>query len=194
MVEFSRLPILKDVILIRPRRFQDARGFFCETYNIRDFADAGIDDVFVQDNMSLTTKVGTVRGLHFQTAPHAQSKLVRCTRGRVLDVMVDIRPASRTFGQHDKLELSADDGAQVFIPAGFAHGFCTLEPNTEVAYKVSEIYSPAHEAGIAFDDPELSIAWPYPDGEITLSDKDRALPSFAALRDAMAATGEGVNG
>ena len=182
MPEFNRLDVLQDVIVVKPQRFTDARGYFSETYNADAFAKGGISDVFVQDNHSLSVSKGTVRGLHFQTAPYAQAKLVRCVRGRLLDVIVDIRPASKTFGQSECLEICAETGVQIYIPAGFAHGFCTLEDNTEIAYKVTEFYSPAHDAGIKFDDAELGITWPFSETELVLSDKDRKLPSFSSFR------------
>lgn len=181
MPEFSRLKILRDIIIVEPQRFADARGFFCETYNAKAFADAGITDTFVQDNHSLSTTKGTIRGLHFQTAPHAQAKLVRCAQGRLLDVIVDIRPDSKTFGQHEQLEICADIGKQIYIPTGFAHGFCALEDNTEIAYKVTDFYSPAHDSGIKLDDADIGIEWPFEAGDRIVSDKDLTLPSFAAF-------------
>lgn len=173
--------IIPDVKLVTPQRFGDHRGFFCETYNQQQFADAGITADFVQDNHSLSIPAGTVRGLHFQTPPFAQVKLVRVLRGRILDVVVDLRRSSPTYGQHVAVELSADDGRQLLVPMGFAHGFCTIEPNTEVAYKVSAYYSAAHDHGLRFDDPELAIAWPVRAAEAILSDKDRGNPLLADL-------------
>lgn len=181
MPEFNHLKILRDIIIVHPQRFADARGYFCETYNAKAFADAGITDTFVQDNHSLSIAKGTIRGLHFQTAPHAQAKMVRCAQGRFLDVIVDIRPGSQTFGRHEQLEICADSGKQIYIPAGFAHGFCTLEDDTEIAYKVADFYSPAHDAGIKLDDEDLGIDWPFEARERIVSDKDLALPSFAAF-------------
>jgi dTDP-4-dehydrorhamnose 3,5-epimerase len=172
---------LREVKLIEVRRLEDARGFFCETYNQRDFAAAGIDTPFVQDNVSLSKHTGTVRGLHFQTPPFAQAKLVRVVRGRILDVAVDIRRSSPTYGQHVAVELCADDGRQLLVPVGFAHGFCTLEPDTEVSYKVSAHYSAPHDKGLAWDDPELGIAWRVTPERAVLSDKDRQHPTLADL-------------
>ena len=133
---------IPEVKLIVPKRFEDRRGFFSEIYNARLLADAGITDTFVQDNLSLSTDVGTIRGLHFQRPPYAQAKLVRVSRGRILDVAVDLRRSSPTYGRHVSAEISAENRAQIYIPIGFAHGFCTLEPDTEVVYKVSNYYAP----------------------------------------------------
>ena len=143
------------VKLIVPRKFSDSRGYFVETWNRRALAEAaGIDVDFVQDNASLSRQAGTVRGLHYQTPPMAQAKLVRLLRGSIFDVAVDIRRASPTFGRYVGAVLTADGGEQLFMPAGFAHGFCTLEPDTEIAYKVSSFYSREHDTGIVWDDPD----------------------------------------
>lgn len=166
------------VKLITPRKFGDARGFFSETYNRRALAAAGIDCEFIQDNQSLSAESGTVRGLHFQTAPYAQAKLVRVVRGRILDVAVDMRRASPTFGRHVAAELSGENWSQLFVPVGFAHGFCTLEPNTEVLYKVDGYYAPEHDAGVLWSDPDLAISWPVAADRAVLSVKDSALPRF----------------
>jgi dTDP-4-dehydrorhamnose 3,5-epimerase len=175
---------LADVRLIKPKRFGDDRGFFSETYNKRTFAEAGIDLDFVQDNHSRSARTGTVRGLHFQTAPFAQDKLVRVTRGRILDVAVDLRRGSPTFGRHVSVELSAANWTQLLVPIGFAHGFCTLEDDTEVIYKVTNYYSAEHDKGVAWDDPALGIDWPVDAADATLSDKDRRQPTLAACADA----------
>jgi len=172
---------IPDVLLVIPPRFGDGRGFFSETYNRRRFAAAGIDLEFVQDNHSLSSQVGTVRGLHFQIAPHPQAKLVRVVRGAVLDVAVDLRRGSPPHGRPVAARLSADGGEQLFIPAGFAHGFCTLEPNAEIIYKVSDYYDPDSDRGLAWDDPDLEIAWPVAPEQATLSDKDRRQPRLADL-------------
>jgi dTDP-4-dehydrorhamnose 3,5-epimerase len=169
------------VMVVATARHADARGHFSETYSARDFAAAGIGCAFVQDNQSLSREKGTIRGLHFQLPPAAQAKLVRVVRGGVFDVAVDLRTGSPTFGRHASAVLSAGNGHQIFIPVGFAHGFCTLEPDTEVFYKVDAPYSPAHERGLRWDDPALAIAWP--EGAKTLSEKDRALPLLSELRD-----------
>lgn len=166
-------------VLIEARRFGDARGFFLESWSARDFAALGIPDLFVQDNHSLSAAIGTVRGLHFQVPPHPQAKLVRVLRGAILDVAVDIRRSSPHFGRHVAVVLSAANARQLYVPAGFAHGFCTLEPDTEVAYKVSDIYAPACDRAIAWDDPDLALPWPVGAGEAILSDKDRRAPRLA---------------
>jgi len=170
---------IPDVKVIRPRRFGDARGYFMETYSRRALAAEGLDDDFVQDNHSRSAEVGTVRGLHFQSPPFAQAKLLRCSAGRILDVAVDVRRGSPTYGRHVALELSAENGWQIYVPVGFAHGFVTLEPGSEVQYKVSADYSPAHDGGILWSDPALGIAWPVDAARAVLSDKDRKLPLLA---------------
>lgn len=177
-VEATALP---DVKIIQPKRFGDHRGFFSETYNQKAFSEAGIDLVFVQDNHSLSPAVGTLRGLHFQSPPFAQDKLVRVARGRILDVAVDIRPSSPDFGKSVAVELSAENWRQLLVPVGFAHGFVTLEPDTEVLYKVSAPYAPAHDHGLAFDDPALGIDWGLPADRLILSEKDRKHPRLADL-------------
>jgi dTDP-4-dehydrorhamnose 3,5-epimerase len=168
-------------VLLTARKFGDARGFFLETYSAAQFEALGILDVFVQDNQSLSRPVGTVRGLHFQLAPAAQGKLVRVLRGRILDVAVDLRRSSPFYGQHVAAELSAEAANQLFVPVGFAHGFCTLEPDTEVAYKVTAPYAPTLDRGLAWDDPALGIAWPVAPEAAELSAKDRAQPRLADL-------------
>lgn len=170
---------IADVKLLTPKIFRDARGFFSETWNARLLAEHGITTTFVQDNHALSVPKGTLRGLHFQRAPMAQDKLVRVTRGAVFDVAVDIRPGSPTFGRHVSAVLSAANWAQLWVPKGFAHGYVTLEPDTEVIYKVTEFYAPAHDAGIAWDDPALAIAWPIERSSLVLSDKDQRLPRLA---------------
>jgi dTDP-4-dehydrorhamnose 3,5-epimerase len=167
--------------VVTPKRFGDNRGFFAETYHKQRFAEAGIDMEFVQDNHSLSAVAGTVRGLHFQSDPFAQAKLIRVVRGRILDVAVDIRRSSSTFGRHVAVELSAESGSQLLVPKGFAHGFCTLEPNTEIVYKVSAYYSAAHDHGLRWDDPALGIEWPVAPVDAILSDKDRQQPLLVEL-------------
>ncbi|MCO6416342.1 dTDP-4-dehydrorhamnose 3,5-epimerase [Siccirubricoccus sp. KC 17139] len=168
-------------VLIIPRRFGDHRGFFLETYSSRDFAALGIPDLFVQDNHSLSAQPGTIRGMHFQLPPHPQAKLVRVLRGAILDIAVDIRRGSPTFGQHVAAELSADNAQQLYVPVGFAHGFCTLQPDTEVAYKVTDLYAPDCDRGIAWDDPDLALPWPFGPDAVQLSDKDRRAPRLRDL-------------
>jgi dTDP-4-dehydrorhamnose 3,5-epimerase len=172
---------LPEVKLIRMPRFADARGFFAETYHREKWRAAGLTQDFVQDNHSFSAAAFTLRGLHFQTPPFAQAKLVRVVRGAVLDVAVDLRRGSPTYGRHVALTLSDADGAQLLVPVGFAHGFLTLEPETEVVYKVSAHYAPAHDRGLLWSDPALAIAWPAPAEAIVLSDKDRAWPPLADL-------------
>jgi dTDP-4-dehydrorhamnose 3,5-epimerase len=169
------------VKIITPKKFGDHRGFFSEVYSRKAWAEAGLDYEFVQDNHSFSVEVGVIRGLHFQTAPFGQDKLVRVAKGRVLDVAVDLRRSSPTFGKHVAVELSAANWRQLLVPIGFAHGFCTLEPDSEVLYKVTNIYSPAHDKGLAFDDPALGIDWRIDLSTAVLSDKDRKHPRLAEL-------------
>ncbi len=177
-VESTAIP---DVKIITPRKFGDHRGFFSETYNRKAFLEAGLDPTFVQDNHSLSAEAGTLRGLHFQSPPFAQDKLVRVTRGRVLDVAIDIRRSSPTYGKHVAVELSAENWRQLLIPIGFAHGLLTLEPNTEVLYKVTNFYSLPNDRGLAWDDPDLAIDWPVAPDKVILSDKDRKHPRLRDL-------------
>jgi dTDP-4-dehydrorhamnose 3,5-epimerase len=174
---------IPDVKLIVPRRHDDVRGFFSEVYNQKSLAAHGIDDVFVQDNHSFSARPGTIRGVHFQRAPFAQAKLVRVNRGRILDVAVDLRRASPTFGRHVSVELSAENWSQLFIPVGFGHAFCTLEPDTEVLYKVTTHYAPAADAGVVWSDPDLAIAWPAQAQPPVVSGKDAVLPRLADLAE-----------
>jgi dTDP-4-dehydrorhamnose 3,5-epimerase len=168
-------------LLFKSRRFADARGTFAETYSRRDFAALGVGDEFVQDNWSRSERAGTVRGLHFQRPPYAQGKLVRVLRGRIFDVAVDLRRSSPRLGHHVAVELAAGGDAMLYVPPGFAHGFCTLEPMTEVAYKVTADYVPEVDGGVAWDDPDLGITWPVSRRDAVLSDKDRRLPRFSDL-------------
>jgi dTDP-4-dehydrorhamnose 3,5-epimerase len=172
---------IPDVILLTPRRFRDDRGWFAETYSSRSFAPALGNTAFVQDNQAFSAERGTLRGLHFQRPPEAQAKLVRVLKGSVFDVCVDLRIGSPTYSRWVGVMLTAEGGEQLFMPHGFAHGYCTLEPNTEVAYKVDSFYAPDCDAGLAWDDPSIGIEWPLPAKEVILSDKDRALPAFAGF-------------
>ncbi|WP_437126168.1 dTDP-4-dehydrorhamnose 3,5-epimerase [Pelagibius litoralis] len=172
---------IPEVRILRPVKHGDHRGFFSETYNKRALREAGIDLDFVQDNQSLSAETGTVRGLHFQVAPHAQAKLLRVIRGAVFDVAVDLRWGSPSYGKHVSATVSAADWNQVFIPAGFAHGFCTLEPATEVLYKVTDYYAPQAEQGVLWNDPDLEISWPVGDDEAILSERDRGFPPLREL-------------
>ena len=180
MVEVRQLGI-GGVLEIRPERFADERGFFSEVWSKTSWREAGIDVEFVQDNHSLSMARGVLRGLHFQVPPMAQAKLVRVARGAVFDVAVDIRKGSPTFGRWVSTILSAKEWNQLFVPTGFAHGFVTIEPDSEVEYKVSAHYSAAHDRAIRFDDPDIAIDWPLAAGEMTLSDKDRAAPRLADI-------------
>ena len=176
MIEPLDLP---GVMLITPPRFADSRGWFSETWNQARLAALGFTETFVQDNHSSSTRPGTIRGLHCQLAPFAQGKLVRCIRGAIWDVAVDIRHGSPSFGRFAAAELSAANGAQLWIPPGFLHGFCTTEPDTEVVYKVTAPYDKASERGVIWNDPDLALPWPVPAGTALLSDKDTLLPRLA---------------
>jgi dTDP-4-dehydrorhamnose 3,5-epimerase len=168
--------IFTDAWLLEPTVHKDHRGFFTESYSKRQLEQLGLDYTFIQDNHSLSVESGTLRGLHYQLEPKAQAKLVRVTAGAIYDVIVDIRPGSPTFGQWQGFILSRDNQKQLLIPKGFAHGFCTLVPNTELQYKVDEYYSPEHDRGLLWNDPDLSIPWPV--SEPILSDKDKLHPTF----------------
>ena len=181
MVEVRALS-LPEVFEILPARHGDARGFFSETWNAAELARHGIEAAFVQDNQSYSAARGVLRGLHYQEPPFAQAKLIRVTRGAIWDVAVDIRQGSPTFGRWVGLTISAQAWNQVFVPAGFAHGFLTLEPDCEVLYKASAPYSPAHDRAIRWDDPAIGVEWPVGPDELILSDKDRAAPTLAEAR------------
>lgn len=172
---------IPDVLILQPSRHADRRGFFSETYNRRLWVEAGVACDFVQDNHSLSARRGVVRGLHFQAPPMSQDKLIRCVRGAVFDVAVDLRGGSPTYGRWVGAELTADNWKQVFVPRGFAHGFMTLAPDTEVCYKVSQYYSPEHDRGIRFDDPDLAIDWHVAPAEVIVSQKDAQHPLLADL-------------
>ena len=167
------------VILIKTRRFSDNRGWFCETFVDRRWREFGADVEFVQDNHSYSASAGTIRGIHFQAPPHAQAKLVRCARGRIMDYAVDLRAGSPTYGKYVSAELSADNGDQLFIPVGFGHAFITLEPDCEVIYKVSDYFAPDCDGGIRWDCPQIGINWPLHGKEPNLSPKDSNLPLLA---------------
>jgi dTDP-4-dehydrorhamnose 3,5-epimerase len=175
-VEATSLP---GVLLLKPRYFHDARGYFVETYNARSAKQAGLGATFVQDNQALSRQRGTVRALHFQVPPKAQAKLVRVLRGSICDVAVDLRLGSPSYGKWMAANLTAQGGEQIFVPRGFAHGYCTIEDDTEVAYKVDDYYAPECEQGLIWDDPMLGIGWPVSPADAVLSDKDRKLPRFA---------------
>lgn len=176
-MDIIQTPLL-GLIILKPKRFQDCRGFFCEAYSKRRLAEAGIDVDFVQDNLSVSEIRGTLRGLHFQKNPRAQVKLVSAIKGAARDVVVDLRQRSPSFGKNFSVVISAEEGNQIFVPVGFAHGFLTLEPDTMLSYKVSNYYSPEHDFGIRFDDPRLGIDWGFDPASIITSDKDQQLPLF----------------
>jgi dTDP-4-dehydrorhamnose 3,5-epimerase len=171
---------IPEVLLITPKRHGDARGWFSETWSRRTLAEAGIAADFVQDNQAFNGRKGTLRGLHFQRAPHPQAKLVRVLKGAILDVAVDVREGSATFGRWVAAELTAERGEQLFVPRGFAHGYCTLVDDTELFYKVDGLYAPETEGGLIWNDPDLAIPWPL-DGEPVLSAKDQVLPTLKQL-------------
>lgn len=177
-VETTRLD---GVVILTPRRIRDARGWFCETFSAPRMAAAGLDCDWVQDNQSFSATKGTLRGLHYQAPPHAQDKLVRCSRGAIRDVAVDFRSGSPGFGQWIAVELSAENGRQLLIPGGFLHGFVTLCDDTEVQYKCSDVYAPDCDGAVRWNDPAIGIDWGLPPGAVILSDKDRTAP---LLRDA----------
>jgi dTDP-4-dehydrorhamnose 3,5-epimerase len=178
------------VILIKPKRHADERGWFSETYKRCDTAELGLGEEFVQDNHSLSYSVGTVRGLHLQMPPYAQAKLVRCVRGRIMDYAVDLRNGSPTYGRHVGAELTAENGWQLYVPVGFAHGFVTLAEDCEVAYKVSAYYAPAHDGGVRWDDPAIGIEWPLPPSGPVLSPKDEILPRLSEFDSPFSYDGE----
>ena len=174
-IEETALP---GVLILTPRRFGDARGFFSESWNARVMSDCGLALDFVQDNHSMSSAAGTLRGLHFQAPPHAQAKLVRCGRGRLFDVAVDIRQGSPTFRQWVGVELSHENGRQLLIPEGFAHGFVTREPDTEIIYKCTDFYAPEADGALRYDDPAFGIDWGLAAAPV-LSEKDTAAPTLA---------------
>jgi dTDP-4-dehydrorhamnose 3,5-epimerase len=182
MSKFTVTPLeLDGVLLVVPRRFADRRGFVAEIYRADAFRSFGIEAAFVQDNQSFSAAAGTVRGLHFQAPPAPQAKLVRAIRGAVLDIAVDIRRGSPTYGCWCGATLTAAKGEQLFIPRGFAHGFCTLEPDTEIAYKIDGFYAPECEGGVIWNDPEIGIVWPVVPGQAILSERDLNLPRLREL-------------
>ena len=174
---------IPDAKIITPSKFGDGRGFFSETYSQRRWAEAGVNLTFVQDNHSYSAEQGTLRGLHWQMPPMAQDKLVRVVRGAILDVAVDIRKGSPTFGRHVSAVISADKWNQILVPIGFAHGFVTLEPDTEVLYKTTDFYSAECERGIIWNDPDLGIDWGTGEGQAILSEKDRVLPRLSEVTE-----------
>ena len=182
------------VVLIKTRRFGDSRGWFSETFVDHRWRDQGVDAQFVQDNHSYSASAGTIRGIHFQTPPHAQAKLVRCIRGRIMDYAVDLRAQSPTFGKHVAAELSADNGDQLFVPVGFGHAFITLEPDCEVIYKVSDYFAPDCDCGIRWDCPDVGIKWPLQGNQPSLSAKDGKLPLLSEFSSPFAYDGNPLTG
>lgn len=178
-----------NIILFSPRRFGDSRGWFTETFNARREAEIGIDVAFVQDNQSHSALAGTIRGIHFQTPPHAQAKLVRCAGGRLIDYAVDLRAGSPTYGQYVSALLTKENGCQLYIPAGFGHAFVTLEPGTEICYKVDDYYAPECDGGIRWDCPGIAIDWPLSSPPV-LSAKDQQLPTLADFHSSFMYDGE----
>ena len=174
--------IIIDLIKFSPSRHYDDRGFFVEIYNKRKYLELGMKDDFVQDNCSLSNEVGTLRGLHFQSPPHEQGKLVRCTQGAIFDVAVDIRKGSPTFCQWQGFELTEDNGVQVYIPPGYAHGFVTLKPDSEIFYKCTNYYAPESEGSIIWNDPDIGINWPISNDPI-VSNKDKNAPLIRYLEN-----------
>lgn len=174
---------IPEIKILKPKKFGDPRGFFSETYNKKTLEAIGVDLTFVQDNHSLSTEKGTIRGLHFQLPPFAQDKLVRVLKGSIFDVAVDLRKNSPTFGKYVSAFISAEAWNQILIPIGFAHGFCTLEPQTEVEYKVTNYYSAKHERGIIWNDVDLAISWPASALEVQLSEKDQNNLLFSQLKE-----------
>jgi dTDP-4-dehydrorhamnose 3,5-epimerase len=172
---------ISGLLEIVPAKIEDERGYFSEIFRNDRFAEIAGDVTFVQDNQSLSVRQGTIRGIHFQTPPFAQGKMVRCLRGAVFDVAVDLRSGSPTYGHHQAIILTAELNNQFWIPAGFGHAFCTLEPNSIVAYRVTAPYSAANDRGLAWDDPDIAIAWPQVADPETLSAKDHSLPALRAL-------------
>ena len=184
-MQYSRFSI-PGPVLVTPTRHGDGRGWFAETFRLREFREEVADVTFVQDNMSLSADAGTVRGLHYQSQPHAQGKLVGVVRGAVMDVAVDARRGSPTYGRHVAVELSAETGAQLWVPEGFLHGFATLAPDTMVAYKVTDVYAPDCDGNVAWDDPDLAIDWGVDAAAATLSDRDRAAPRWSEWKSPFA--------
>ncbi|MEM8625822.1 MAG: dTDP-4-dehydrorhamnose 3,5-epimerase [Pseudomonadota bacterium] len=179
-VEPLEIPAVR---LITPVRHEDDRGFFSEAWNRRAWAEAGLDIDFVQDNHALSREAGTVRGLHFQAPPYQQDKLVRVLRGAILDIALDLRSGSPSYGKHVSVKLSAGDGKLLLVPVGFAHGLVTLEPNTELLYKVSGFFAKSHDFGLLWNDPALGIDWGISEDDAILSEKDQRQPSLAELPD-----------
>ncbi len=174
---------LHGLILFTPKKFSDARGTFMETYRQNEFAEFGVTTTFVQENHAASRAVGTIRGMHYQRPPHAQAKLVRVTRGSILDVCIDLRSDSETFGKWTGVKLTSAGASQLFVPRGFAHGYCTLEPDSEITYKCDGYYSPEAEGGVLFSDPAIGIDWPVAVRDAVVSEKDLRLPPLSELNE-----------
>ena len=187
LIEETKLP---GVVILTPRRFGDARGFFSESWHRARMAEAGLDYDFVQDNHSMSAAVGTLRGLHFQAPPHAQTKLIRCGRGRFFDVAVDIRVGSPTYGKWVGVDLSFENGKQLLVPAGFLHGFVTREPDTEIVYKCTDYYNPEADGAVRWNDPEIGVDWDLGELEPVLSEKDAKAPMLAELGEVFRLEGQ----
>lgn len=172
---------IEGLLEITPRKIEDERGYFSEVFRLSSFAERAGPTTFVQDNQSLSVRKGTIRGIHFQSHPQAQGKLVRCLAGRLVDVAVDLRHDSPTYGHHVAVTLSPEENNFLWIPVGFGHAFCTLEPDSVISYRVTNYYSPEHDRGLAWNDPDISVEWPPIADPSTLSRKDRALPSLKEL-------------
>jgi dTDP-4-dehydrorhamnose 3,5-epimerase len=192
-MKIERLEIA-DILLLTPPKIGDARGFFSETFRADMLVGHGVHENFVQDNQAFSARKGVLRGLHYQVPPHAQGKLVRCTRGAILDVAVDIRIGSPSYGRHVAVELSADNWRQLWVPPGFAHGYVTLQDDCEVIYKVTDYYAPECERGIAWDDAALEIDWRVPAGAVILSAKDGKNPKLIDAEPAFSFDREGIAG
>jgi dTDP-4-dehydrorhamnose 3,5-epimerase len=171
---------IEGLLLIEPKRFGDERGIFCEVFKASELAEAGFTKTFIQDNLARSGPKGVIRGLHMQRAPNAQDKLVRASKGAILDVAVDVRPGSKTFGRSAAVELTADNWRQLLVPAGFAHAYCTLVEDCEVQYKVTAPYAPDCEEGLLWSDPALGVDWPFKSDEVTVNARDAAWPTLAA--------------
>ena len=184
--------VIEGLLIIEPRRFGDERGVFSEIFKASDLAKAGFVKPFIQDNLARSGPIGVVRGLHMQSGVYAQDKLIRCSKGAIIDVAVDVRPGSATFGKTFTVELSAQNWLQLLVPAGFAHGYCTLEEDCEVQYKVTAPYAPDHEEGLVWSDPGLAIDWPIAENSVTVNPRDSAWPTLGEWAESKGLTALGA--